>query len=211
MKRSESGGNHEKESFTTSSATARRLLYRRSGKILWPYSLCGRPKKEITLKFRKGFTLIELMIVIAIIAIIAAIAIPNLLAARKQGNEAAAIGALKTITTSQSLYREGDKDGNATLDYGTLTNLATYNLIDSVLGAGTKQGYFFQASPSTTTTEFLWYAAANPAVPTTTGDRYFMTNHEGVIFYTTGSTIAAGGVVDAATCEHDGTLLPVGR
>ena len=167
------------------------------------------------MKFRKGFTLIELMIVIAIIAIIAAIAIPNLLAARKQGNEAAAIGALKTITTSQSLYREGDKDGNATLDYGTLTNLSTYSLIDSVLGQGTKQGYFFQAEPSATTTEFLWYAVANPAVPTTTGDRYFMTNHEGVIYYTTLGTVGVGATVDidADGCVPTtaGSLLPVGR
>ncbi len=134
---------------------------------------------------KKGFTLIELMIVIAIIAIIAAIAIPNLIEARKHGNEAAAIGALKTIGTSQSLFREGDKEGDTTLDYGTLTELADQSLIDSVLGAGTKQGYTFAASYSTTTSEFLWYAVANPAVATTTGDRYFATNHEGVTFYTT--------------------------
>ena len=58
-------------------------------------------------KLQKGFTLIELMIVIAIIAIIAAIAIPNLIEARKGSNEAAAIGAMRTLTTAQALFREG--------------------------------------------------------------------------------------------------------
>ena len=67
----------------------------------------------------KGFTLIELMIVIAIIAIIAAIAIPNLLDARKGANEAAAKSAMRTLFTVQNLFREGDKDGDGQLDYAT--------------------------------------------------------------------------------------------
>ena len=137
----------------------------------------------------KGFTLIELMIVIAIIAIIAAIAIPNLIEARKHGNEAAAIGALKTIGTSQSLFREGDKDGDDLLDYGSLAELANQALIDSVLGTGTKQGYTFACAASTDRSEFCWWATANPAVVGTTGDRYFATNQEGVTFYSTSAAI----------------------
>src|SRR5205814_1086163 len=93
----------------------------------------------------QAFTLIELMIVIAIIAIIAAIAIPNLLQARKHGNEASAIGALKTIGTCEAMFREGDKERDGNLDYGMLSELSRTNLVDTVLGSGTKQGYLFQA------------------------------------------------------------------
>src|SRR5262245_17620163 len=90
------------------------------------------------------------MIVIAIIAIIAAIAIPNLIEARKASNEAAAIGAMRTLTTAQALFREGDKDKDTILDYsdalgpqGTAGTLSNVGLVDGVLGSGTKQGYLF--------------------------------------------------------------------
>ena len=155
---------------------------------------------------KKAFTLIELMIVIAIIAIIAAIAIPNLIEARKSGNEASAIGALKTIGTSQTLFREGDKDTNDTLDYGSLGALLTANLIDEVLGGGSKQGYGFVAATSTATPEFLWQATATPLSLGTTGDRYFFTNQSGVIYYSR-SVIAT----DPASCAAPTTIKPVGK
>ena len=155
----------------------------------------------------KGFTLIELMIVIAIIAIIAAIAIPNLIEARKHGNEAAAIGALKTTNSAETLYREGDKDQNATLDYGTIQQLSNTTLIDGVLGSGKKQGYVFNINPSGTTTEFLWFANANPAAPTSTGDRYFCTNHAGVIYYTNAASVP----INTSNCSIPTTVLPVGK
>src|SRR5262249_43257560 len=123
----------------------------------------------------QGFTLIELMIVIAIIAFIAAIAIPNLVSARKHGNETAAIGALKTLQTCQTIFREGDKDGNGRLDYGSLPQLSAAHLVDQVLGSGTKQGYLFRTGASTSTSEFLWFATANPILAGMTGDRYFET------------------------------------
>lgn len=159
------------------------------------------------LRKTKGFTLIELMIVIAIIAIIAAIAIPNLIEARKHGNEAAAIGALKTINTAQSLFREGDKEQDQNFDYGDLTELSSTTLVDGVLGSGTKQGYLFQVEYVDATSEFLWYAVANPAVPTTTGDRYFATNQAGVVFYTQ----AGSAGMQNTTAVVPTTLLPVGK
>src|SRR5207302_9904369 len=96
-------------------------------------------RRDRQMKKNSGFTLIELMIVIAIIAIIAAIAIPNLIEARKGSNEAAAIGAMRTLVTAQSLYREGDKDKDGILNYSsTVGSLGTYNLVDNTLASGTK-------------------------------------------------------------------------
>ena len=137
------------------------------------------------MKNQKGFTLIELMIVIAIIAIIAAIAIPNLIEARKGSNEAAAIGALRTLTTAQALFREGDKDKDTTLDYATtMGELKTANLIDGVLGSGTKQGYVFTVG-SAGGAQFTWSATASPASPGKSGDRYFFVDESGVIRFAT--------------------------
>jgi prepilin-type N-terminal cleavage/methylation domain-containing protein len=134
----------------------------------------------------RGFTLIELMIVIAIIAIIAAIAIPNLIEARKSGNESSAIGTLRTISTAQTLFREADRDGNETLDYASsLANLSNYELIDSVLGAGTKQGYVFSITRSSSTPEFQWNCTAAPQAPGSSGTRYFYVNETGVIRFET--------------------------
>ena len=156
---------------------------------------------------KRGFTLIELMIVIAIIAIIAAIAIPNLIEARKHGNEAAAIGALKTTNSAETLFREGDKDQNNTLDYGNIAQLSNTTLIDGVLGSTKKQGYTFDIQPSVATSEFLWYATANPSAPTSTGDRYFASNHSGVIYYTQRTSIA----METGNCSIPTVLLPVGK
>ncbi len=143
------------------------------------------------------------------VPIIAAIAIPNLIGARKAGNEVGAIGALKTIGTAQSLFREADKDGNGVLDYGNLNSLGGSMLIDSVLASGNKQGYVFQVRVSPTDPEFLWMAVASPAVPQTTGDRFFATNHEGVIFYSAKSPILLNDACEMPQNRPD--VAPVGR
>ena len=141
------------------------------------------------MKKNAGFTLIELMIVIAIIAIIAAIAIPNLIEARKGSNEAAAIGAMRTLVTAQSLFREGDKDKDGVLNYAqSVGSLGTYNLIDNTLGSGTKQGYIFSVLGAT---QFQWSATSSPVVMGKTGDRQFFVDESGVIRFTTSTTSPA--------------------
>ncbi len=176
----------------------------------------GQPQKSSALPI--------ILIVVAVcgvgavcfIAIIAAIAIPNLIEARKHGNESAAIGALKTMGAAQALFREADKEGDDMLDYASLSELASAGssgLIDSVLGSGTKQGYIFECTYSSVTCEFLWFGTASPAVPETTGDRYFATNHQGVTFYSATAPIPMNNRDCSMPADRlaSGDIRPVGR
>jgi hypothetical protein len=111
--------------------------------------------------------------------------------------ERAVVGAMKTIVTSEMIFREGDKDGNGYLDYGSLAQLGQTQLVDEVLGSGTKYGYLFEAHVSPTTSEFLWFATATPIEP---GHRTFFVNHG----YDKGTGVLwAWGPIepDRATCE----------
>ncbi len=82
-------------------------------------------------------------------------------------------------------------------------------LIDSVLGSGTKQGYFFQVEPGTDT-EFFWWAVAHPTKPGTTGDRVFFTNQKGVIFYLPYDDPHANDLPDPKTCDPPANAKPAG-
>lgn len=148
------------------------------------------------MKKNHGFTLIELMIVVAIIAIIAAIAIPNLLRSRMSANEAGAAGAMRTISTGEVGFQTAafvDSDGDGVGDYGTLAQLAdpdgggnTPPFIDAVLGGGAKHGYNFTVTVTmgSPTAPPAYTCVAAPAAAGRTGYRQYFVDESGVIRFT---------------------------
>src|SRR5262245_30662767 len=88
-------------------------------------------------KGKKGFTLIELMIVIAIIAIIAAIAIPGLLSSQRASNERNASTSLKTLSSAEADFRSNDRDWNHVNDFWTYNVCGLYTMTSSAVAGNT--------------------------------------------------------------------------
>ena len=152
---------------------------------------------------QKGFSLVEVLIVVAIILIISAIAIPNFLRSKMAANEASAVGSLHNIETAQVAYSstyptQGFAPDLNTLGPGptgnTVVSSASAGLLDSVLGCtagvGTapcvKSGYSIHITAATGSTPInSYYVNASPVTLGTTGLRYFYVDPSGVIRYNT--------------------------
>jgi len=135
---------------------------------------------------QKGFSLIELLIVVAIILVIAAIAIPNLMKSRIAANEASAVGSLRAINNAEVTYNTSYSTYTCTLTAlgpgsggGSAASSAAAQILDANLSSGSKSGYTFvpgtcNVSSTGVTNGYQW--SANPISPGYSGSRYFCTD-----------------------------------
>jgi prepilin-type N-terminal cleavage/methylation domain-containing protein len=156
---------------------------------------------------QKGFSLVELLVVVIIIAIVAAIAIPSLLASRRAANEASAISSLRSIHSSQATYF-GTTGGNSSYA-ADLAALNADGLIDSALAGATtaltaKSGYYYGASVTATADGYCTTATPSSTGITGTGRRIFAVSSPGVIYQSTptGTT--------PPTCATGALTVPAG-
>ena len=139
---------------------------------------------------QQGFSLIELLVVLAILMIIAATAVPNYMAARARANEASAAASVRAIISAQNLYR------NTFGAFTDLTSLGSDYLTDNRLASGTKSGYIFQATPGTGSLISIQFTVeATPQLsigPSASGSRCYYGDESAVVrFSQTGTADSA--------------------
>ncbi len=137
---------------------------------------------------QKGFSLIELLIVVAIILIIAAIAVPNLLRAKMAANESSAVGSIRTINVAEISYSSAYASVGYAASLAQLGGVtpctpspATGCLIDSILSGGVKAGYNFSAIGTGGPPNSQYYATAVPVTAGQTGTRSFCSFEDATI------------------------------
>ncbi len=139
---------------------------------------------------RNGFSLIELLLVVAVILIISAIAVPSFLRSRERANEASAVASMRVINTASVTYSMSYPDMGFPV---LLTNLGGANpctatsaqacLIDDTLALGTRGGYTFTWAGDGLTPSVSYTLASTPLVIGSSGQRMFCTDQTGVIRY----------------------------
>jgi len=130
-----------------------------------------------------GFSLLELLIVVALILVIATIAIPSLLRSRQLANENSAVANLRTVSNAEAAYLSATGGY-----YGSASNLVNEALLDDRFTGGVFAGYSYTITASS----FAFTATATPVSPNTGRYEYYM-NIDGVIRYSTTTTLAPAG------------------
>lgn len=127
---------------------------------------------------QKGFTLVEIMIVVAIIALLAAVAIPNLLRARHNANESAAIGGVRTLVSALESFRAAQTPPTYPADLVELSDADPSYVDATMTGGAARQGYTFEYAQVSAGEYTL---TADPEVANVTGTRVFFVDESGVI------------------------------